>query len=112
MLLVAWSAATMRATATQTTVARRGRAGGAGSPPEERPCSPPDPARSATPLSTRLALHALVGPRDRLEPRHRDAITADLAVAVAAVVHAQQRLRDVVDGLARRCREREIAFSF
>src|SRR3954468_22265907 len=83
----------MSATATATVTARR------------------DPARSATPFSTRLALHALIGPRDRLEPRHRNAIATDLAVAVRTVFHARERLGDVVDGLARRGRECEIALA-
>src|SRR5262245_36998853 len=63
------------------------------------------------PLATGLALHALLGPRDDFEPSNRDPIAARDTQPVRAVVHARERALDVVDGLARACRQREVAFA-
>src|SRR5580765_4349637 len=69
------------------------------------------PRASATPFATSLALHALLGPRDDFEPCERDAIQAGDAHAVHARGYALERAVDVVDRLARRRREREIALA-
>src|SRR5207253_8511699 len=57
------------------------------------------------------ALPILIGPRDRLEARNRDPITADLAVAVRPVVHPRESLRDLFDGLTRRGRQGEVSLA-
>src|SRR4051812_8957896 len=66
---------------------------------------------SATPFATSLALHALLGPRDDLEPPDRDAVEAGHANAVHPCGNAKQCAVDVVDGLARRGRQREVALA-
>ena len=55
--------------------------------------------RSSAPLAAGLALHALHGPRDHLEPGERDAVAARDAQTERAVGHLAQRAVDVVDRL-------------
>src|SRR5262249_45269647 len=69
------------------------------------------PLASATPFATGLALHALLGPRDHLEPGNRNAIEAGDAHAVHPGRDAIERAIDVLDGLARRRRKREITLA-
>src|SRR5438105_8700711 len=70
------------------------------------------PLVSATPFATGLAFHALLRPRDHLEPRDRDAITAGDAQSVQSRRDALQGAVDVADGLARRGRQGQITFAF
>src|SRR5450755_3923760 len=66
---------------------------------------------SAAPFATGLALHALLGPRDDLEPRDRDAIAAGHTQSVHSRGDPLQGAVDVVDGLARGRRQRQIALA-
>src|SRR5438477_8314811 len=70
------------------------------------------PLVSATPFATGLAFHTLLRPRDHLEPRDRDAITAGDAQSVQSRRDALQGAVDVADGLARRGRQGQIPFAF
>src|SRR5438552_457269 len=70
------------------------------------------PLVSATPFATGLAFHTLLRPRDHLEPRDRDAITAGDAQSVQSRRDALQGAADVADGLARRGRQGQIPFAF
>src|SRR3954465_6494288 len=70
------------------------------------------PLVSATPFATSLALHTLLGPRNDLEPCDRDPVEARDAHSVHPRRDAQQRAIDVVHGLTRGSRQREIALAF
>src|SRR5665811_1137549 len=69
------------------------------------------PRASATPFATGLALHALLRPRDDLEPGDGNAIETGDAHAVHTGWYALQRSIDVVDRLARGRRQREVALT-
>src|SRR5436190_19112077 len=66
------------------------------------------PRVSATPFATGLALHALLGPRDHLEPRDGDAIAARDAQSVHSRRDALQGAVDIAHGLTSRRRQRQI----
>src|SRR6476620_10050456 len=51
----------------------------------------------SAPFATSLALHALLGPRQHLEPADRDAVTARDAYAEGTQRDALQRAFDLVD---------------
>ena len=67
--------------------------------------------RSTAPLAAGLALDALDRPREHLEPRQRDAIAARDAHAERVLRHLTQRAFDVLDGLSRGRREREVTLA-
>src|SRR6476660_4598244 len=71
----------------------------------------PDRVASAAPFDTLLALHAGLGPWDRLEPRHRDAPAGRRAEPVGPCVHPRERGIDLLDGLARSGRQHEVALT-
>src|SRR5689334_20445883 len=66
---------------------------------------------SATPLGTRLAVDTDVGPRNRLEALERDLATRVRAHAVGPLLHPGERGVDVLDDLARRRGEQQIALA-
>src|SRR4051812_34980542 len=70
------------------------------------------PVSSAAPFATGLALDALLGPRDDLEARHRNPVAARHAQSEGALGQQFERPVDLVDGLARGGRQREIALAF
>src|SRR5260221_1569364 len=65
--------------------------------------------RSPAPLAAGLALHALHRPRQHLEPRQRNALSARGTQPERVLVELAQRAVDVVDRLARGGREREVS---
>jgi hypothetical protein len=71
----------------------------------------PERVLSTAPLAAGLALHALHRPREHLEARQRDAVAARDAQAERVVGHLPQRALDVLDGLARGGRQREVALT-
>src|SRR5436190_20756866 len=64
----------------------------------------------SAPFATGLALDALLGPRDHLEPADRDPVAARHTDAVRTQRDALERAVDLVDRLAGGGRQREIAF--
>src|SRR6516162_10080009 len=66
---------------------------------------------SAASFATLLALDALLGPRNDLETCDRNPVATRHTQSVGAVGHACQRTLDVVDGLTRARRQREIALA-
>src|SRR5689334_14223916 len=71
----------------------------------------PDRVASAAPFDTLLAVDAGLGPRDGLEPRHRDPPTRGRAEPVRAVLHALERGVDLLDRLPCGGRQHEVALA-
>src|SRR5207302_4340604 len=94
--LVSWSADT---TATTIPAARPGRPSG------------PAVLPSASAFGTRLAVDAVLRVREGLEPLERDAPAGGHAHPVGAGLHALQRPVDLVDDLASRGGEQQVALT-